>query len=159
MSLTFKATSSILPPLGLYVGKLTDIEDLGIQTGGQYGDQHQVRLLIQLTDILDSEDEETAEGYVEQGTVIFAYANLSFGPRSKLRKWCQAIAGREIEDGDEFSAREIIGKAVRFTIAENTVGNPTVADIAGYRKAKSNGRKRAKPVDEDDLEDDRAEDF
>lgn len=155
--MTFTATSSALPPLGLYVGSLKDIEDLGVQEG-QYGKQHQVRFVIELTEVLDSEDEDLAGEYVKKD--VWAYANLSFGPRAKLRKWCQAIAGRQIDDGEEFDAAEIIGKPVRFTIAENTMGNPTVSDLASYRKAKSNGRKprRREPEPEHDDEED-GEDF
>ena len=163
-SMTFTATSSNLPPMGLYIGKLTDIEDLGVQEG-QYGKQHQLRFIIEMTDIVDSDDEEFAGEYV--GRDVWAYCNLTFGPRAKLRKWFQSIAGREIEDGEEVDAEEIIGKAVRFTIAENTMGNPTVSDVAGYRKASKGKakRKKAKPApeeyefDDEDVEPDDDEEF
>lgn len=149
MALTFEATSTQLPPYGLYVGKLDDIEDMGIQEG-QYGEQHQVRLVMTISEALDTEDEEAFDEWMERGDKVYGFANLTFGPRSKLRKWCQQVAGREIEDGEKFNVSEIIGKAVRVTIAENTVGNPTVSDVAGYRKAT---KKKRKPDPEPEIED------
>jgi len=159
-TLEFTATSSQLPPLGFYYGILTNITDMG-KSETQYGVQHQVRLEIRTTAIqaLDDPDEEDeAVEYIDQD--VYAYANLSFGPRSKLRRWASQILGREIEDGERISADMLCGTDVRFQVAKNTVGNPTVKDIWKHKKKSKSARQR-RPDPEpqfDEFEDDE-EDF
>lgn len=147
------ATSSALPPLGFYVGKLTAIEDAGKSTG-KYGEQHQVRLIIRLREVFsldDPDSEEAADEYI--GTDLWAFANLMFTPRSKLRGWCSEIAGREIEDGEDFDVNEIIGRDVRVHIGKNTEGNPSVQGLTRYIKPKAKKRPKPEPESEDDFED------
>lgn len=166
-TMEFTATASNLPPLGFYYGVLTNIRDMG-KSEGQYGEQHQVRLEIRTTGVQaldDPDDEELAEEYLDQD--VFAYANVSFGPRSKLRRWASQILAREIEDGETISVDMLCAVDVRFQVAKNTVGNPTVKDIWKHKKArtKPKGSRRRpepepEPEDEDEiLDDEEEEDF
>ena len=153
-TLEFTATSSQLPPLGFYYGVLTTIRDMG-KSESQYGEQHQVRLEIRLHGVQaldDPDDEDVAEEYIDED--VFAYANLSFGPRSKLRRWASQILGREIEDGEQIPAEMLCGTDVRFQIGKNTVGNPTVKDIWKHKKARSKAKasRRRAPEPEPDEE-------
>lgn len=150
MALTIKATTGALPPLGLYVGTITDIEDMGEEMAPWGKLQHQVKLHIELIDILHSDDEDVAAGYI--GDDIHAYANLVFSSGSKLRQWFHSIV-REVEDGEDVELDEMIGKPVRFTVALNSAKKPTVSDVAGYKKSSKPKRKRRQaPVEDDEYE-------
>ncbi len=146
MAIKTTAQTSNLPPVGLYLMRLTDIEDLGVQTS-QFGDQHQVRLILNVERVIDCDD-EVADEYI--GLDVFGYANYVFTPRAKLRGWCEAIAGRKIEDGEEFDSSEIEGKLCKVTIGLNDNGNPKVSDIATYKAPRR--KKKPQPVEDDDLD-------
>ena len=161
-----EAGTSNLPPLGKYIAQvkpaeLMEEQDNPFKSGYK---QQQVKLPLQIKQVFSvdfEDDEEAAEEFVGQDA--WAYANfinitpdgqrqMVFTPNSKLRIWCQSIAGRPIEDGEEFDFSEIEGKFAMLSVVLNKNGNPKVDDVSGYRPKRR--KRKASPAPEPEPEDD-----
>lgn len=187
LEFTAKPASSSLPPLGDYVGTLVKVEQMEPRPDSFNPGQHQIQVKFvigvqEVSGIVNEDDEDAAYDIIENDGEAWAYANAAFirdedlesytngnhsvaiptfGPRSKLRKWFEAILGRPIETDETISTDAIIGKTVAFSVELNTKGNPTINTIKAYRKPKGRGRRRQEPAEEfeGELVDDEEEDF
>jgi len=80
-----------LPP-GLYVGKLLDIEPRE-SANGEYRRWSW----------------EILEG-PHAGSKVYANTSSNFGPQAKARQWVENIMGRELEEGEQVGAEDLVGE-------------------------------------------------
>lgn len=173
MSLTFtaKPTTSALPPLGTYQGKVAKIELTEPRLDNFNKDRHiaQLRFVLAVTEVVsvvNEDDEDDAYELIENGGEAWAYANAYaidnedvdayrdgntavahpiFGKKSTLRGWYESISGKTLSDGESANIDDLIDRDVMFTVEANENGNPTIKKINAYKKPRRRGRKRPEP--------------
>lgn len=186
MGLTFTAqpTTSPLPPLGDYAGKLVKLEQQAPRKDNFNPGQHQVQVKFVLEtkkvlSVVNADDEDAAFAFVDNDEECWAYANAAyikdedleayqdgdtsvahpiFGKRSTLRKWFEAIIGRAIEVDETVSEKDVLNASVFWTVELNDNGNPTIKTIRAYRPARRRQRQEPDEFEGEIVDEDEDED-
>lgn len=107
-------------PTGVNAAVCCGVYDIGIQTGGNYGDKHQAIVCFEL---------EGTEG----GRVCLSkFYNLSFAPKSNLRKDLQSWRGKaysEEEAQQGIDLEKLFGRACGITVMDEKKGDKEIQRI------------------------------
>ncbi len=95
----FEATEVSLEP-GAYRARLQGIEEAD---GSNFETGEPEKYRRWTFEILE-------EGF--EGTELFASSTMAFGPRSKARKWVEALLGRKVEGGQKIGLEDLQGLEV-----------------------------------------------
>lgn len=112
-----------------YLAVVVGVYDLGTQSGGQYGPNHQILVTFEL-----HRKRGPAKDKAGRVFLISNFYNLSFGEGSNLRKDVEKILGRKFTDAeakDGFDVETLLGKACRLQIEHKTKDGKTRAIIGG----------------------------
>lgn len=150
MTFAFTATDNMTPE-GLYLMSVKEIGEPELQDG-PYGTSERIRWIFSIEEVLDDQSEDqNAEDYV--GEEFWSWTSTAFGPNSNARKWVQALLGRQIENGEQISISEVVGKQAKITVGRNDNGNQKLVNIAPARVKKAKKAKRAPAPVEDEFDD------
>lgn len=102
-----------LVPEGLYMFKLKSMESAGL--GRSFDDKppkERIKWVFEIESVISADEE--AEDFV--GEEFWAWTTLSMNKRATMYEWAVALLGREIAEGENINASDLIGKRGRATI-------------------------------------------
>lgn len=145
-----------LVPEATYAMKLVDMQEAEQNENSPFYDPNRPRVkwVFQIVSVLDGDPDPTygdPEDFI--GEEFFGYTSLNMGKRATMRAWAQGLLGREIEDGEQITSEDLIGKIGRCHVEhyekQNGATGHKISAIKPYRKAKA----KPEPVFEEDDED------
>jgi len=147
-------------PVGLYVFKLKELER-GIQGDPQYGDKERVKWIFEVVRVIDVNENapsreipnpKMSEDWV--GEEFWGFTSLSMGKKSTMRLWATALLGRDIDEGEQLNAGELIGKRAKATIGRSDTQRAKITALVPYvtKGTAPKAAPVAAPVDEGDDE-------
>lgn len=89
---------------------------------------------------------ETEDGDVELSALCNDPETLS--PKTKLRKWANAILNREIQDGETFNPKMLLDQPCRILVKNETGENGTWARVKDVMPRRKGKKKANDDVDE-----------
>lgn len=101
-------------PAGNYLGVVVGVYDLGTQTGGQFGDKHQLAISFEL-----HKSKGICRNDKGEPLTSSKFYNVSFNPKATLRGDVEAILGKTFSDAearDGIDVDELLEKVVRISI-------------------------------------------
>ena len=130
-------------PEGLYQFRLADMENMG--PGQAFDNEREpkdrIKWVFEIESVI-SGDEEAEERVGEQ---VWFFTSLSMHRKSTMRAWCEGLIGREIAEGENVSADDMIGKRGRANIVHyKKLTGDTGHKIASLLKP-VNKKRAAKP--------------
>ena len=144
-----------LVPEGLYMFKLKAMEAAGL--GRSFDDKppkERVKWIFEIESVISADEE--AEDFV--GEEFWAWTTLSMNKRATMYEWAVALLGREIAEGENINASDLLGKRGRATIVHyeklnGETGHKIDSMLKTVNKKKA-GKPAPPPVDADDDEED-----
>lgn len=141
-----------LVPEATYAMKLIDMQEAEQNENSPYydPDRPRVKWVFQIVSVLDGEEDPTygdPQDFV--GEEFYGFTSLNMGRRATMRAWAQGLLGREIEDGEQITSADLIGKVGRCYVEhyekQNGSTGHKITAIKPYRKAKA----KPAPVEDD----------
>jgi hypothetical protein len=123
-TLSFTATGATKYVPGPYTGQLVKIEKkhkIVEDEGGEREDRPYLRWIFEILD----------EGFEGKSLSVLSSTSFGVGPagRAKARRYAEAILGRELGIGENFSAEDLYDKPVTLHVDNEKTGRGTFARI------------------------------
>ena len=124
MSLSFTATGATKYVPGPYQGQLVKTEKkykIVENEGGEREDRPYLRWIFEILD----------EGFEGKTLSVLSSTSFGVGPAgpAKARRFAEAILGRELDIGENFSAEDLYNKPVTLHVDNEETGHGTFARI------------------------------
>jgi hypothetical protein len=131
MTLSFTATGATKYVPGPYTGQLVKIERKFKLAENENGDREDRPYLRWIFEILD-------EGFEGQSLSVLSSTSFGVGPGgpAKGRRYAEAILGRELAVGENFSPEDLYDKPVTLHVDNEMTGRGTFAKIVEITPAK-----------------------
>lgn len=140
-------------PEGLWVLKLKSMER-GIQGDPQYGGGERVKWIFEIERVIDANENEPTRDNPNPkpiddwiGEEFWGFTSLSMAKKATMRAWAEALLGREIGEGDELNASELIGKRAKATVGRTDTGRQKITSMMPIKQ-----KPKPQPEPEDDEE-------
>jgi hypothetical protein len=153
MTLSFTATGATKYVPGPYQGQLVKIEKkykIVENEGGEREDRPYLRWIFEILD----------EGFDGKTLSVLSSTSFGVGPAgpSKGRRYAEAILGRELAVGENFTAEDLYDRRCVVHVDNETTGRGTFARIVeispvGSEASKAQEAKPTEPADEGDFDD------
>lgn len=151
---------TLVPP-GLYVMRLKEMQG-GIPGNPDFADKdgnvkNRVRWVFTIEDVIDAVDEDADEFIGEE---FWAFTSETMGRKATMRAWVEALLGREVEEDDDLTNDDLVGKTARCTVIHyQKMNGDTGHKISSMLKAKPAKKRRRKADDDFDVEPDEGDEF
>lgn len=140
-------------PPGLYIMKLVDVLDAG---KSQFADKDgnypsQAKWVCKIVKVIDT---EAVDRDALINTEWWKWTTLGMGPRSNMRKFTEAFAGRTLEDDEALNVDEIIDNYAKVHLAEKQGerGIEMHVTMTPYKAERKAAKPKLEPVEDPDGE-------
>lgn len=140
-------------PEGLWIFRLASMED-GIIGNPEYGDKPRVKWVFEIERVIDANENEPTRDIpnpkpIEDwiGEEFWGWSSKTMAKGATMRAWAEALLGREIPEGEQLKASDLIGKRGKATVGRGKTGRQKITSLL---PAKSKPKAAPEPEPETD---------